>query len=153
MIAAAQLSELVGRDVGVSDWIEVSQPLIDRFADTTMDRHFIHVEPRRAGLTRFAGTIAHGFLSLSLLTYMSRDILPRIENEDVSLNYGLNGLRFPSPVRAGERIRGRFVLGGVEERSGGQLLQSYDVTVEIEGGERPALVARWLVLTILRASA
>ena len=149
-IAAAELSERVGQEIGVSDWIEVSQSRIDLFADATMDHQFIHVDPERARETPFGGTIAHGFLSLSLLSRMSYDALPLIEHTEMSMNYGMNRLRFLSPVKAGERVRGRFVLRDVAKKGDGQLLLTYEVTVEIDGGQKPALVAEWLVLTVLR---
>jgi acyl dehydratase len=152
VIAAAQLPERVGQEIGVSDWIEVSQSLIDLFADATMDHQFIHVDPERAKETPFGGTIAHGFLSLSLLSRMSYDALPQIENTEMGVNYGMNRLRFLSPVKAGERVRGRFVLRDVAKKADDQLLLTYDVTVEIDGERKPALVAEWLALTILRSA-
>jgi acyl dehydratase len=148
-IAAAQLAELIGQETGVSDWIEVSQSRIDLFADATLDHQFIHVDPARARETPFGGTIAHGFLSLSLLSRMANEGLPAIENTELSINYGMNRLRFLTPVKSGERLRGRFVLREVAQKKDHQLLLTYDATVEIEGGEKPALVAEWLVLYVL----
>jgi acyl dehydratase len=147
-IAAARLAESIGREVGVSSWIEVSQPLIDLFADATMDRQFIHIDPDRAGRTPLGGTVAHGFLVLSLLAPMSYDALPEIENAAMSLNYGMNRVRFVSPVRAGDRVRGRFVLSDVVSRAEDQLLLTHAVTVEIENRAEPALVAEWLILSL-----
>ena len=150
-IAPAQLTDRVGQEVGVSDWIEVSQPMIDQFADATLDHQYIHVDPERARSSPFGGTIAHGFLSLSLLSRMSFDALPQIENTEMGVNYGMNRLRFLAPVKSGERVRGRFVLREVAEKSPGQLLLTHDVTVEIEGSSKPALVAEWLTMTMLGA--
>lgn len=152
-IAAAQLAERVGQEVRLSDWIEISQSLIDRFADATMDRQFIHVDPERARQTPFGGTVAHGFLLLSLMTRMSYDALPEIDNTDMGVNYGMNRVRFISPVKAGGRVRGRFVLNGMTKRAEDQLLLTCAVTVEIDGEAEPALVAEWLTLTILRSPA
>jgi acyl dehydratase len=149
-ISAAELRERVGQEIGVSDWIAVNQPMIDQFADATMDHQFIHVDPERARETPFGGTIAHGFLVLSLLSRMSFDALPEIENAELAVNYGMNRLRFPSPVKAGERVRGRFLLHDAVEREAGQLLLTHEVVIEIDGGAKPALVAEWLTLIVLR---
>jgi acyl dehydratase len=152
-IAAAQLPHRVGEEIGVSGWIEISQPLIDLFADATMDRQFIHVDPERAKATPFGGTIAHGFLLLSLLSQMAYTALPQIENTAMAVNYGLNRLRFLTPVKAGQHVRSRFVLNDVANKASDQILLTYGVTVEIEGGPKPALVAEWLTLIMVGPSA
>jgi acyl dehydratase len=152
MVALDDLVARVGQEAGVSDWIEVSQPMIDRFAEATGDHQFIHVDPKRAAETMFGGTIAHGFLVLSLLSRMSYDALPRIEGAAISVNYGSNRVRFVSPVRAGRRVRGRFVLRDVSRKAEDRVLVTYDVTVEIDGEEKPALVAEWLTMTMLAAA-
>lgn len=149
-ITARDIANYVGREVGVSGWIEISQAMIDLFADATMDHQFIHVDAERAAQTPFGGTIAHGFLPLSLLSRMSYDALPRIEGAEIGVNYGMNRMRFVSPVRAGRRVRGCFVLAAVDWKAEDRLLQTFDVTVEIDGEEKPALVAQWLTLTMLR---
>jgi acyl dehydratase len=158
MIAAAEispteLSARVGEELGVSDWVEVSQPLINLFANATMDRQFIHVDPERARTSPFGGTIAHGFLLLSLLSNMSFEALPKIANTEMVVNYGFNKQRFLVPVKAGERVRSRFVLREVTSKSADQLLIAYDVALEVEGGRKPALVAEWLALMVLGRSA
>jgi acyl dehydratase len=140
----------VGREVGTSGWIAISQSMIDRFADATLDHQFIHVDPARAGTTPFGGTIAHGFLILSLLSHMSNEALPPIENAEMTLNYGTNRVRFLSPVVSGKQVRGRFVLRNAEWRGEGRILLTHDVTVEIDGEPKPALVAEWLTLAIIR---
>lgn len=152
-ITPAELANRVGQELGVSDWIEVSQSMIDQFADATLDHQYIHVDPEHARSGPFGGTIAHGFLSLSLLSRMSFNALPQIANMEIGLNYGMNRLRFLSPVKSGERVRGRFVLREVVDRSLGQLLLTHDVTVEIEGGSKPALVAEWLTMAVPGAPA
>ncbi|CAH1673393.1 MaoC family dehydratase [Chelatococcus asaccharovorans] len=139
-------ARLVGQEVGTSGWIAIDQPRIDSFADATLDRQYIHVDPARAKDSPFGGTIAHGFLSVSLLSRMLFDVLPKFRDVDLNVNYGMNRLRFLSPVKCGSRIRGRFVLTDVETRSAGQVLLTHEVTVEIEHGTRPALVAEWLIL-------
>jgi acyl dehydratase len=148
-IAAARMAERVGEEVGVSDWIEISQSMIDQFADATMDRQFIHVDPAGAAGTAFGGTVAHGFLLLSLLSRMCFEALPAIEHTAMTVNYGVNRLRFVSPVRAAARVRGRFGLAAVDSKAPDRLLLTYDVTMETDTGPKPALVAQWLVLTVL----
>jgi acyl dehydratase len=150
-IAATSLAGRVGQEVGVSEWIEITQSMVDQFANATLDHQYIHVDPKRATETPFGGTVAHGFLLLSLLSRMSYDALPQFENTEMGLNYGMNRLRFLSPVRTGSRVRSRFVLRGSEPKGDDRLLQTYDVTVEVEGTAKPALVAQWLTLTVLRS--
>ena len=145
----ASLDEIranIGRPVGVSDWIEVTQHRIDQFAEATEDRQFIHIDPAAAAQTPFGGTIAHGFLSLSLLSRMAADAMPVPDTTRMAVNYGLDRVRFLAPVRAGKRVRGHFTLTGADEKAPGQLLLKHDVTVEIEGEDKPALTAQWLGL-------
>jgi len=139
----------VGSSVGVSDWIEVSQERITAFAEATEDRQFIHVDPASAAQTPFGGTVAHGFLSLSLLSRMAADVMQVPDTTRMALNYGLDRVRFIAPVRAGKRVRGHFTLDAADEKSPGQLLLKHTVTVEIEGEERPALTAQWLGLVFI----
>jgi len=136
----------VGTEIGVSDWIMVDQARIDAFADTTEDRQFIHVDPAAAAQTPFGGTIAHGFLSLSLLSRMAADVMQVPDTTKMAVNYGLDRVRFIAPLRAGSRVRGRFILDGVEDKAPGQLLLRHTVTVEIENHDKPALTAQWLGL-------
>ena len=138
----------VGQEVGVSSWITVDQARIDAFADATEDRQFIHVEPAAAALTPFGGTIAHGFLSLSLLSRMGADAMLVPNGVKMAINYGLERVRFLAPVKAGKRVRGRFVLDSLEEKAPGQWLLRYTVAVEIEDEDKPALTAQWLCLMI-----
>ncbi|HEX6660982.1 MAG TPA: MaoC family dehydratase [Sphingomicrobium sp.] len=136
----------VGEEVGVSSWLTVDQARIDAFADATEDHQFIHVDPDAAAAAGFGGTIAHGFLSLSLLSRMAADATLLPEGLKMALNYGFDRIRFLAPVRCGKRVRGRFVLDSVEEKAPGQWLMRHNVTVEIEGEEKPALTAIWLGL-------
>lgn len=136
----------VGQPIGSSDWIEVTQERIDAFAEITEDRQFIHVDPVAAAQTPFGGTIAHGFLSLSLLSRMAADVMQIPDNAKMAVNYGLDRVRFIAPVRAGSRIRGRFILDAVEDKAPGQLLLRHTVTVDIEHHDKPALTAQWLGL-------
>ncbi len=145
----ASLDEIracIGREIGVSEWIHVDQQRIDAFADTTEDRQFIHVDPTAAAQTPFGGTIAHGFLTLSLLSRMAADVLQVPDNTLMAVNYGLDRVRFIAPVRSESRVRGRFVLDAVEDKGSGQLLLRHTVTVEIEHHDKPALTAQWLGL-------
>ncbi len=143
------LPGLAGEELGVSSWITVDQDLIDRFAETTGDRQWIHVDVERARReTPFGSTIAHGYLTLSLVAVMSYEIGAAPEGASMSVNYGLDKLRFLSPVRAGSRVRLRSRLVSFGEKSPGQFLMRSAIAVEIEGEERPALAAEALVLYV-----
>jgi acyl dehydratase len=148
-IDAARLESMIGQDVGISDWALIDQRMIDAFADVTFDPYYIHTDPARAKQeTQFGGTIAHGFLTLSMLSAMAYDTLPDIKGRTVGMNYGFDRIRFLSPVPSGSRIRGRFKIADVQ-RKPGQVVVKYAVTVEIEGKEKPALAAEWLTLAFL----
>jgi acyl dehydratase len=145
ILPAAAIKAMVGHEIGVSQWIEVTQAKIDAFADATGDWQFIHIDPMRAAReTPFGGTIAHGFLTLSLLSAMGLQVIPRVEGVAMSVNYGFDKLRFLSPVPAGSRIRGRFALMEANERTPGELTMKFKVEVEIEGAPKLALSAEWL---------
>lgn len=142
---ATAYRQRIGEEVGVSEWMQVSQELIGAFADLTHDHQFIHVDAERAAAeTPFGGTIAHGFLTLALLSHMASQARPQVEVSAMAVNYGFDKVRFLNPVPAGARVRGRFQLIAAEERSQGELTLCHRVTVEIEGHDRPALVADWL---------
>jgi acyl dehydratase len=136
----------IGDEVGVSDWILIDQARIDAFADVTEDPQFIHIDPEAAAKTPFGGTIAHGFLTLSLLSRMAADAMLRPEGVKMGVNYGFERVRFMAPVRSGKRVRGRFTLARFEEKKPGQWQFVHNVTVEIEDEEKPALVADWIGL-------
>ncbi|WP_207762428.1 MaoC family dehydratase [Niveispirillum lacus] len=138
----------IGAELGRSDWLIVDQGMIDRFADLTGDHQFIHVDPVRAAATPLGGTVAHGFLTLSLLGAMGMEMVPPLDNVAMIFNYGFDKLRFITPVRSGNRIRGILTLLAVETRGKGQYLMRYGVTVEAEGEVKPALAAEWLVMMI-----
>lgn len=134
-----------------SEWVEISQDLINLFADATFDHQFIHVDVERAKKeTPFGGTIAHGFLSLSLLSKFIEECLPGIEGAVMGINYGFDKVRFLMPVPAGARVRGHFKLLECTERKPGEFLNKYEVTVEIENTDKPALIAEWLGLTFVQ---
>ena len=134
----------VGTDIGTSDWIVVDQPRIQAFADATEDQQFIHIDPVAAAQTPFGGTIAHGFLSLSLVSRMAADVMLAPDNLKMAVNYGLDRVRFLSAVASGKRIRGHFTLDSFEEKAPGHFLARHTITVEIEAEPKPALTAQWL---------
>jgi acyl dehydratase len=155
--AAAKAFELfrtdVGNDEGTGEWFEVTQDQVDQFADVTHDHQFIHVDPEAAKATPFGGTIAHGFLTLSMLTYLSRGASSapadsaRYEGLLMGINYGFNRVRFVSPVKVGSRVRARAVTTDVELK-GNAIEITRNFTVEIEGEAKPALVADWVTRTV-----
>ena len=139
-----EITGKLGQEVGVSDWIIVDQARIDTFADVTEDPQFIHIDPARAAQTPFGGTIAHGFLTLSLLSRMAADAMLRPDGIKMGVNYGFEKVRFIAPVRSGKRVRGRFTLAAFDEKRPGQYQFTHVVTVEIEGEHKPALIAEWI---------
>ncbi len=146
-IPLATYQAMVGKEVGVSSWHLVDQARINTYADVIEDHQFIHIDPERAKReTPFGSTVAHGFLTMSLMSIMSYEVMPVIEGVTMGVNYGFDKLRFISPVRAGRRVRGRFVLAEATLRKPTELLSRTNVTVEIEGEDKPALVADWLGL-------
>ncbi|AQS64097.1 putative enoyl-CoA hydratase 1 [Rhizobium rhizogenes] len=147
-IGLAEMKNLVGTEMGVSDWIIVDQAMIDAFGKATLDEQFIHTDPERAKAeSPFGGTIAHGFLTLSLLSALNYDALPRIREQTMGINYGFDAVRFVTPVRSGARVRGRFTLAEARFRGAAMLMTTYDVTVEIENEKKPALTARWTTIS------
>ena len=144
-----ELAARVGGEPFLSRWFVIDQARIDAFAEVTEDRQFIHVDPERARATPFGGPIAHGFLSLSMLSAMGEDALPRIAGLAMGVNYGFERIRFIAPVRAGARVRGRFKLTAATRRSAREWLMTKDVAVEIEGAEKPALAAQWLTMYVM----
>jgi acyl dehydratase len=148
-ITIDEMIALAGSEAGVSRWFVIDQKRIDAFAEITGDRQFIHIDPEAARASPFGGTIAHGFLTLSMLSALAIDALPAVEGRTMGVNYGFERLRFLSPVPAGARIRGRFRLESVTTRSPAEFLSRHNVTVEIEGAAKPALIAEWLTLTVM----
>jgi len=138
---------MVGQDIGVSSWHLVDQQRIDVFADATEDHQFIHIDPVRAKATPFGTTIAHGFLTTSLISVFSYEALPKLADVAMGVNYGFDKLRFVSPVKSGVQVRGHFSLKEASWRKPKELFTRVGVSVEIEGETKPALVADWLALT------
>jgi acyl dehydratase len=146
-VSLSAYQAMVGHEVGVSSWHVIDQNRIDVYADVIEDHQFIHIDPERAKReTPFGTTVAHGFLTMSLMSIMSYEVMPAIEGTAMAVNYGFDKLRFISPVRAGSRVRGRFTLVEATLRKPKELLSRTNVTVEIEGEAKPALVADWLGL-------
>lgn len=143
-ISIAERAGQVG-STETSDWIDVTQAMIDKFADATGDHQFIHIDPERAAQTPFGGTIAHGFLTLSLMPLLAtKTDTPEIDGVRMGVNYGGNRVRFLTPVRSGSRVRGHFKLLELVEKRPGQWQQTTEFTVEIEGQDKPALIAEWI---------
>jgi acyl dehydratase len=140
---------LEGKLMGHSDWISVDQKMIDGFCDVTGDYQFIHNDPGRAkDDTPFGGTIAHGFLTLSLITQMYKDRVPQLQDHELVINYGLNRVRFLEPVPSGSEIRGEFTLKRISKRREGQYLSENEVRVSIKGSDKPAMICTWLTLLV-----
>lgn len=133
-----------GQEVGLSRWFDITQQRINEFADVTEDWQFIHVNPEQAAKTPFGGTVAHGFLTLSMLAAMTYDALPAVKGRVMGVNYGFDKIRFISPVRSGSRVRARFKLLDVTLRNPKEFLSKSEVAIEIEGVDKPALIAEWL---------
>ena len=145
-----ELQANVGKNVGESQWRTVDQQRIDGFAELTEDPQWIHTDPERAAKeSPFGATIAHGFLSLSLLSAMAIDVLPTIKGQVMGINYGFDKVRFLNPVRSGSQVRGHFKLAGVGPRGDNQLLIRYAISVEIDGVDKPAIACEWLSLIVL----
>ncbi len=147
-VAKSELLDQAGRKFDPSPWVLVDQDRINQFADCTGDHQFIHVDQARAAETPFGGTIAHGFLTLSLLSHMVEDIGVQPEGLQMAVNYGMNKVRFLSPVRAGKRVRAHVEILSVEPKGENRFLMTQRITVEIEGEETPALIAEWLGMSI-----
>ncbi len=150
MASVAELQERVGEELGVSDWMTVDQQRIDAFADATLDHQFIHIDPERAAHTPWGTTIAHGFLTLSLVPHLTAGIVPAPDGTVMAINYGTDKVRFIAPVKSGSKVRARVKLAGVQERSPGQWLVKSDVAVEIDGEDKPALAAETLTIFVVQ---
>lgn len=144
-ITPQDMAAKAGETLGTSEWVLVDQEMINKFADATGDHQFIHVNEEMAKMTPFGGTIAHGFLTLSLFPMlMAKSDCPRVEGVKMGVNYGGNKVRFLAPVRSGKRVRGHFKLLELEEKRPGQWQQTLEFSVEIEGEDKPALIAEWI---------
>lgn len=145
-VPVTELKDYIGKSLGKSDWVQIDQPRINQFADCTGDHQFIHVDPEKASLTPFGTTIAHGFLSLSLLPMLMENIMIMPTNLKMAVNYGLDSLRFIQPVKVGSRVRVQLDVVDVQEKNPGQWLIKARAVMEIEGQEKPAYIAEPLTL-------
>ena len=144
-ISAADMAAKAGETLGSSEWILVDQEMINKFADATGDHQFIHVNEEMAKMTPFGTTIAHGFLTLSLFpVMMAKSDVPNVEGVKMGVNYGGNKTRFLAPVKSGSKVRGHFKLLSLVEKRPGQWQQTLEFSVEIEGEDKPALIAEWI---------
>ena len=148
-LSVDQLNDYIGEEVGISEWLLVDQERINQFAEATGDHQYIHVDAERAAQTPFGTTIAHGFLTMSLMVLMGYEGSTKLKNSVMGINYGFDKLRFINPVKVNSKIRGRFRLISAEEKNTNQWLLKLNITVEIAGEERPALVADWLGMTVV----
>ena len=140
-----ELKSWEGKELGVTEWMTVSQERINQFADATGDHQFIHIDEEKAKMTPFGSTIAHGFLTLSMIPYLSaKSDMPKLDGVKMGVNYGGNKTRFISPVRSGKRIRGHWKLVEMIEKRPGQWQQTSEITMEIEGEDKPALITEWI---------
>lgn len=150
ILSSETLQQFLGQEIGVSQWHTITQVDVNAFADITRDHQFIHIDEEKAAETPFGGTIAHGFLSLSMLSFFAENGCGvALEDAKMGINYGFDKVRFVQPVRVGSRIRGRASLISAQEKSPGQYLIKVSFTVEIEGLKKPALMAEWLVMQIV----
>ena len=148
----AEVRAMVGHRVGTSKWYPITQAMIDAHADISQDWQFIHVDPARAAQTQFGGTIAHGFLTLSMLSAMAYEVEPDIAGVAMGVNYGMNRMRFLAPVPAGARVRGHFTLLAFDDQKAGEITLTWSVEMEIENHSKPALVAEWINRRYLAAT-
>ncbi|HCG41067.1 MAG TPA: nodulation protein NodN [Pseudomonas sp.] len=149
IVSIDELRQLIGKDLEPSPWMLLDQQRITAFADVTEDHQFIHIDPEKAKATPFGGTIAHGLLTLSMLPSLIEKTLPAVEGMKASINYGYNKVRFLAPVRSGKRIRAKFVIDDFSEASPGRYQLLTTITVEIEGEEKPALIAEWISMVLI----
>ncbi|MCK0069744.1 MaoC family dehydratase [Kordiimonas laminariae] len=148
-VSKEELKDYIGKETGVSDWFLIDQDRINKFADVTLDHQFIHVDPEAAAQTPFGTTIAHGFLTLSMLAHLATSSMLSIEGTKMGVNYGTEKVRFLSPVKVDSEIRARVKLVEITEKPGNRLLLKNEVTVEINGEQHPALIAEWLTMVFV----
>ena len=149
IIKREEVQQHIGQQTGTSDWFTVTQDQINQFADCTLDQQFIHVDPEAAKSGPFGVPIAHGFLTLSMLTHMATGFSLVIDGAHTFINYGFDKVRFLTPVKVDQRIRGQATIASIEEKNPDQFLLKMQISVEIEGEEKPALIAEWLTMQVL----
>ena len=150
MATIDEMKAKIGTVIGTSEWVLVDQEMINKFADATGDHQFIHIDIEKAKLTPFGQTIAHGFLTLSLIPMLAAKAnLPHLDNIKMGVNYGSDKLRFLAPVKSGKRVRAHFKLASFEEKRPGQIQSMQEVSIEIEGEDKPALITEWISQTFV----
>jgi len=149
IVSKEDLKDYIGKETGVSEWLLIDQDRINKFADVTLDHQFIHVDPVAAAKTPFGTTIAHGFLTLSMLSHLGTGAMLGVEGAVMGINYGTDKVRFLSPVKVDSEIRARVKLAEVTEKGGGRLLLKNEITIEIKDEKHPALIAEWLTMVVL----
>lgn len=150
MTTPQDIAGRIGEVIGTSEWVELSQERINQFADATGDHQFIHIDEEAAKMTPFGGTIAHGFLTLSMIPYLAaHSSIPRMDGIKMGVNYGGNKTRFLAPVRTGKNVRGHWKLLEMTEKRPGQWQQTCEITIEIEGEDKPALICEWITMFFL----
>ena len=151
IVSKEEIHHFIGKEVGVSDWLLITQERVNQFATVTGDHQFIHTDPERAKQTPFGGTIAHGYLTLSLLPHLgSKGGSLGLDNVAMGINYGLNKVRFLAPVKVGSQIRARYLFLDSQEKKSGNFLLTHQVTIEIQGEEKPAMIAEVLAMVVLK---
>jgi acyl dehydratase len=148
-VSKEELKNWIGKETGTSDWFKIDQDRINQFADVTLDHQFIHVDPQAAAKTPFGTTIAHGFLTLSMLSHLATGSMLSVDGAVMGINYGCDKVRFLSPVKVGSSIRANVKLVGVDEKPGNRLLIKSEITIEIKDERHPALIAEWLTMVVL----
>lgn len=148
IVPKAELPSWIGKQLEPGEWFEIDQDRINQFADVTLDHQFIHIDPEKAAATPFGSTIAHGFLTLSMLTHLTAESALIPEEIVMGINYGFDKVRFLNPVKSGGRVRAVGTIADITEKDGGQMLVKQAITVEIEGEETPALVCEWLAMYV-----
>jgi acyl dehydratase len=149
VVAKDKLTDYIGKELGAGDWFAVTQDQVNTFADATLDHQFIHIDEEKAKETPFGGTIAHGFLTLSMLVHLTEKCGVIPENVMMGVNYGFDKVRFINPVRVGSEIRAKVTIADVTHKDGGQILIKQAISVEIKGQEKPALIGEWLLMFVV----
>ena len=148
-VSKEDLKDFIGKETGTSDWFKIDQDRINQFADVTLDHQFIHIDPEAAAKTPFGTTIAHGFLTLSMMSHLTVGAMVSVEGTVMGVNYGCDKVRFLSPVKVNSEIRAKVKLMDVTEKPGGRLLLKSEITMEIKDERHPALIAEWLTMVVL----
>ena len=146
IMSVDEIKDLIGCEVGLSDWLHIDQERVNQFADATLDYQYIHLDQKRAAKTPFGGTIAHGFLTLSLISHLAGEHTVMPEGVQMGVNYGCNKLRFLAPVKVGSYIRARVVLKDFTEKRPGQFMSTLTITMEIQDEDKPAMICEWVTL-------